>query len=145
MAQVGTGWTAVVPYTLAQTVYTASLHGGAAVVWDSTNKGVKAPAGAEAIGFAGFITNQQPSGGTTSGDRVDLQNAGVAIGLLKAGESVTYGQRLVIADTDGSVKAYDDAGDDNCSIVGIALATLTAGSQNDTLPIAVQQWEINKS
>lgn len=145
MAQIGTGWSAVVPYTLPQTVYTASLQGGAAVVWDATNKGVKAPTGAEVTGFAGFITNQQSSSGTASGDRVDLQNAGVAIGLLKAGEAVTYGDRLVIAGTDGSVKAYDDAGDDNCSIVGIALATLTAGSQNDTLPILVQQWEINKS
>jgi hypothetical protein len=145
MAQIGTGWSAVVPYTLPFTVYSASLQGGAAVVWDGTNKGVAAPGGAEVTGFAGFITNQQPSTGTTSGDRVDIQNAGIAIGLLKAGETVTYGQRLVIAGTDGSLKAYDDAGDDNLSIVGIALASFTAGSQNDTIPVSVQQWEINKS
>ena len=145
MANVGTGATAVVPYTLPFICYSAGLLGGAAVVWDGTNDGVKAPGGAEVVGFAGFITEQQTSSGTASGDRVSIQNAGIAVGLLDAGQSVTYGQRLVISDTDGSVKAYDDAGDDNCSIVGIALQTMTAGSNNDPLMIAVQQWEVNKS
>lgn len=145
MAQVGTGATAVVPYLIPQTVYTTGLQGGAAVVWDASNKGVKAPGGAEVTGFAGFITEQQSSSGTTSGDRVSIQNAGVAVALIKAGETVAYGDLLVIAGTDGSLKAYDDGGDDNLSICGVALQSLTAGSQNDTCMVAVQQWQVNKS
>lgn len=145
MANIGTGFAAVVPYTLPFKCFTAGLQGGAAVVFDSTNDGVKAPAGAAATGFAGFITNAQTSTGTASGDPVDLQDAGIAIGLLKAGETVAYGDLLVIAGTDGSVKAYDDAADDNCSIVGTALASLIAGAANATLPISVAKWQVNKS
>lgn len=145
MAQIGTGFSAVVPNTLPFTVYSAGLQGGAAVVADASNKGVKAPGGAEVTGFVGFITNAQEAAGTVSGDPVDIQNTGIAIGLLKAGEAVTYGNYLVIAGTDGTVKAYDDAGDDNVIIVGMALATLTAGSQNDTLPILCGSYYINKS
>lgn len=145
MASVGTGFSANVPFTVPAIVYSAGLQGGAAVVWDTSNEGVKAPGGAEVTGFAGFITNAQPAAGTVSGDSIDLQNVGVAVGLLKAGEAVTAGDLLVIAGTDGSLKAYDDAGDDNLSIVGVALVTLTAGSQNNTIPVQCQQWNVNKS
>lgn len=144
MATVGTGWTANVPFTIPSTVYSASLQGGAAVVADATNKGCKAPGGAAAAAFMGLITNQQTSSGTTSGDRVDLQVSGVGIGLLKAGQSVTFGGEVVIAGTDGSFRAFAVGSDDDCSVLGISLATLTAGSNNDPCPILLMPYTVHK-
>lgn len=144
MATIGTGWTANVPFTIPSTVYSASLQGGAAVIADATNKGCKAPTAAANAGFMGIIANQQPSTGTTSGDRVDLQTQGVAICLLDAGQSVTFGGQVVISDTDGSLKAYDNSTMDDCSIVGISLATMTAGSNNDPFPVLLQSYTVRK-
>lgn len=144
MATVGTGWTANVPFTIPSTVYSTGLQGGAAVVADSTNKGCKAPGGAAAAGFMGIIANQQASAGTTSGDRVDLQTSGVAVCLLDAGQSVTFGGEVVISDTDGSLKAYANGSMDDCSVIGISLATLTAGSNNDPFPVLLMPYTVHK-
>lgn len=144
MASIGTGAAAVVPFTIPQTVYSASLQGGAAVVFDSTNKGVKAPGGAAALGFAGLITNQQSSTGTASGDRVDLQIAGVGVGILDAGQSVTFGQELIISDTDGSLKGFALASNDDCSIVGYSLETKTAGAANESLLVQLMPFNVHK-
>ena len=144
MASIGTGAAAVVPFTLPYTVYSASLQGGAAVVFDSSNFGVKAPAGAAALGFAGLIANQQSSSGTASGDRVDIQIAGIGVGILDAGQTVTYGQELIISDTDGSLKAYANGSNDDCSVVGYALESKTAGASNESLLVQLVPFNVHK-
>lgn len=114
---------------------TAGLVEGAAVVHDTGVAGgrVKAPTGAAVSGFAGLITDILPSGGTVAGHDVNLQRTGRGMGLLKAGDSVNVGDRLVVAGTDGSLRAFNDGVDANCDIVGKSLQTLTAGSNNDPI------------
>lgn len=125
-------------------VYTTGLKEGACTVADSTNKGVKAPGGAAAAAFVGIITNAQTSSGTTSGDPVDIQISGVANVLLDAGQAVTYGEDVVISDTDGSVKAYANGSMDDCSIVGMALVTKTAGASNEMIPVLLRGHTVRK-
>ena len=116
-------------------INTSSLKEGAAVVYDSSASGqlVKAPAAAAAAGFAGLIADVLPSGGTTAGLDVNLQRDGLGLGLLKAGEAVTVGQELVIAGTDGSLRAFAVGSDDDCDIVGRAEQTKTAGATNEAI------------
>ena len=114
----------------------SGLKEGAVVVWDSTNAGqlVKAPTGAGGTGVAGVICNAQVSGGTSVGDSVDVQFTGIANVLLDATEAVTVGQRVIVSDTDGSVKA---ATGDQVDYIGVALITKTAGSANELIPVAL--------
>lgn len=144
MAQIGKSVAPIVPFLLPSTVYSAGLQQGAAVVADSVNKGSKAPAGAAALGFQGFIHEAQATAGTVSGDRVSLQNCGVALGLLKAGQSCTFGQELVIGGTDGSLIAFDLSSHDDCTVVGTALVTLTAGSNADPIPVLCMPFNVHK-
>src|ERR1041385_2708426 len=83
---------------------TSGLKEGAVMVYDTSVAGqlVKAPAGAGATGVAGVLINAQPSGGTAVGDSVDLQISGIANVLLKAGQTVNVGDKVVIGGTDGS-------------------------------------------
>jgi len=143
MAFIGKSVAPVIPFTLASVVYSAGLKHGAAVVFDASNKGCKAPGGAAALGFCGFITEAQPTAGTASGDAISLQVAGIARGLLAAGATITYGAALVIAGTDGSLRAQ--SADDNCSVVGYSLSSFTAGSNNDPIAVLVAPFEIHRS
>lgn len=115
---------------------TTGLKEGACVVWDSTDAlgSVKAPTAALNMGFAGVIADVLPAAGTTAGNFYNVQRTGVGYVLLDAGQAVTVGNMLVISDTDGSVRAYSDGGgDDNCDVIGKAMQTLTAGSNNDLI------------
>jgi len=119
-------------------VNTASLKEGAVVIHDSSVAGqkVKAPTGAGNTGIAGVITNAQSASGTAVGDSVDVQYTGIANVLLKATEAVTVGGKVIIADTDGSVKALGTT--DSCDILGVSLITKTAGAANEMIPVRLQ-------
>lgn len=109
------------------TLNTANLKEGAAVVFDTGN-GVKAPAGDAAKGFAGLITNVMPSGGSTAGMDVDLQRTGEGMGILVAGGSCARGDKLVIANASGHLRAYVHGTDADCDIVGEATMAITGGA-----------------
>lgn len=114
---------------------TSSLQRGAVVIWDSSaikNK-VKAPTGAGDTGVAGVIVDELPSTGTSAGSYYNIQIRGKCPVLLDAGQAVTVGGKVIISDTDGSVKAIGTT--DSCDIVGRALQTLTAGSNNDLIEV----------
>lgn len=116
-------------------VATTGLKRGAVVIWDSSaikNK-VKAPTGAGNTGVAGVIIDELPSAGTTSGNYYNIQIRGKCPVLLDAGQAVTVGNKVIVSDTDGSVKAISTT--DQCDVVGVALQTLTAGSANDPIEV----------
>lgn len=119
-------------------INTAGLKTGAAVVYDSSVAGgmVKAPAAAAAIGFAGLIaTEYLVGGGSAVGQDVQVQREGIGLGILRASNAVTFGQKLVIAATDGSLRPYVDGTDATCDIIGTSEVTL--GSQSGNVPITV--------
>ena len=129
-------------------INTAGMKEGAFVVFDSTAAAsmVKAPAGAAPKGVAGLIADvQNVTTGTVVGTDVNLQRDGIGLALLGAGLSVTEGAALVVAGTDGSVRAFVGGGTDNdCDIVGYAEETKTAGAVAETLKIRVAITYYNK-
>lgn len=126
-------------------VYSASLQQGAALVADATNFGCKAPGAAAAPGFMGILGNQQTSSGTASGDAIDLQIEGVALCLLTAAATATFGGELVIGGTDGSLRPYVAATDDEASIVGIAQQTITAGASAQPFSVLLRPYTVHQA
>lgn len=114
---------------------TAGLKEGAVVIFDSSNPGqVIAPGGAGATKVAGVIIDVLGTTGSTAvGDYVNVQRTGICNVLLDATVSCTYGDKLQVADTDGSVKP--NTATDSCDIVGVALQTLTAGAANGMISV----------
>lgn len=117
---------------------TTGLKTGAALVYDSSADGgmLKAPAAAAAAGFAGLLTTEyQVGSASVAGQPCQVQRSGLCMGILDAGNAVTVGQALVISDTDGSLRPFAVATDDDCDIVGTSEQTL--GSQGVNTPILV--------
>ena len=103
------------------------LPEGTVVVYTGQDM-VGLPAGAGAAGVAGVVTD---AGSVAVGDRADCQKSGIAIVLLAAGQTVTAGQELVVANASGHVKAF--AAEAGCVIVGRAEQSFTAGANADPL------------
>lgn len=125
-------------------INTASLKTGAAVVADTSVSGqmVKAPGGAAAKGFQGLIFTEYEVGaaGSAVGNDVELQRDGIGEGILASGQAINYGDRLVIAGTDGSLRAYNDGVDTNCDIVGTSEMTLSTVSINTPIPVNLDKF-----
>jgi predicted RecA/RadA family phage recombinase len=117
---------------------TAGLKEGAVVIHDSSADGnkVKAPTAAANTGIAGVIWGQQPSSGTSAGDDVEVAYEGIVPVQLDATEAVTVGGKVIISDTDGSVKALGTT--DSCDILGVTEITKTAGAANELIPVRIQ-------
>jgi hypothetical protein len=105
----------------------ASLPEGTVVVYTAQDT-VGLPSGAGAAGVAGVVTD---SGTVATGDRCNVQKAGIALVLLAAGQTVTIGQELVVANSSGHVKAL--AAETGCVIVGRSEQAFTAGSNADPI------------
>jgi hypothetical protein len=116
-------------------VNTNSLKEGAVVIFDTAQiKGsAKAPTAAGNIPIAGVLVDVLTSDGTVSGSSYNVQYTGKCFVLLGNGEAVNAGDRLIINDTDGSVKAIGTT--DSCGVLGTALQTLTAGAANEMIEV----------
>ena len=129
-------------------INTAGLKEGAVVVWDTGANGqlVKAPAAAAASGIAGIIADQLGSSGTVVGSDVNLQRDGIALVLLKNGQTVAAGDPLCVAGTDGSVRKAVNA-DSPCDIIGYSEVAHTAGATNEAIParVNISQYNIGAS
>lgn len=119
-------------------INTTGLKTGAALVVDTSVAGsmVKAPAGAAALGFAGLLaTEYRTDQASVAGEDCEIQRADVGRGILASGASVTYGQELVIAGTDGSLRPVVIGTDDDACIVGTSEITLSTVSVNTPIPV----------
>lgn len=124
-------------------INTTGLKTGAAVVADTSVSGqmVKAPAAAAATGFQGLIaTEYQVGAASVAGQDVELQRSGIGMGILDAGNAVTYGAPLVISDTDGSLRPFAVATDDDCDIVGTSEITLGSQGVNTPIPVNLDKF-----
>jgi hypothetical protein len=147
---VGLAATMMAPRLKAYTLATAGLFRGAVVMRDSSAAGekVKAPTGALVLGLCGVLVDEVDSGGTDANTVYNfaIQPGDIVPVLLDAGQAVTVGDKLVASDTDGSVKAYSDAGgDDNCTIIGFAEETRTAGAANELIKVRLAIFDIDQS
>lgn len=132
------------PYTLK----TASLQQWACCVYDSSDDGnsVKAPAAANAAGFAGFLADAVPSGGTTAGlvyNFARMPGDKIPV-LLAATEAVTVGDPLVVANTSGHLRKWALASDDDGSIVAFAEQTVTAGAAAEVIQARIAGFDVHK-
>lgn len=145
---IGLAATTRAPRCYAYTLATAGLFRGAVVIRDSSASGekVKAPTAAANLAACGVLADEVDSGGT---DASTVYNFYCVPGdivpvLLDAGQGVTVGDPLVVSDTDGSVKAYANGSMDDCTIVGYAEETRTAGANNELIKVRLAFNDVRK-
>lgn len=134
--------------TKAYTLATAGLFRGAVVMRDTSASGekVKAPTGAAVLTVCGVLADEVDSGGTDASTVYNFwyQPGDIVPVLLDATVAVTVGDALVASDTDGSVKAYANASMDDCTIIGYAEETRTAGAANELIKVKLAFFDIRK-
>lgn len=107
-----------------------------AVVKASTTDGDSFAAPADAgTGLLGIVTN---AGGVVSGDRANIQVLGVANCLMAASTTITAGDLVISAGTDGTVNSR--VAETTVDVIGIAMATKTSGSSDTCLIPVLLRW-----
>jgi len=108
-----------------------------AVVAASTTDGdsFAAPADAGTL-LLGIVTN---AGGVLVNERANLQRHGIANVLMAASTTITAGDLVISAGTDGTCNSR--ASETTVDVIGIAMATKTSGSSDYCLIPVLLTWQ----
>lgn len=113
----------------------ATLSEGAVCAFGTDFDKVTTPTGAAAIGLCGIVCN---AGGVVSGDRTDVQVAGVANVLVAASTTVNQGKEAISAASTGTVKEWTS--ETAVDVIGIFMETRVVGGTASLVPVLLRPY-----